>query len=73
MSSRIKPNLHRACKVSPVGGGANDCLLAAGAHSNERCWCFFKKFPAALLAQVPKPARHRACICQRCWAALSTR
>jgi hypothetical protein len=52
----------------PLCGQPNHCRLAAGAHSNEECWCFRVRFPSSLLARVPELARRRACICQQCWS-----
>ena len=53
-------------ELCPLCGEPNQCLLAAGAHSNQECWCFHVRFPASLLERVPEEARHRACICQQC-------
>lgn len=54
-------------KQCPICGHPNDCALAAGVESNERCWCFNKVFPPELLVRIPAHARQKACICQRCW------
>ncbi|HOC55550.1 MAG TPA: cysteine-rich CWC family protein [Verrucomicrobiota bacterium] len=54
--------------VCPLCNQPNHCLLAAGALSNDECWCSRVAFPPALLARVPEHARRRACICERCWS-----
>jgi prepilin-type N-terminal cleavage/methylation domain-containing protein/prepilin-type processing-associated H-X9-DG protein len=50
----------------PLCGAANGCLLAARVAGKNQCWCAHEEFPAELLARVPEPQRHRACICQGC-------
>lgn len=53
--------------VCPLCGKANTCGMAGGsAGAGGVCWCVAETFPAALLAQLPQPARGKACICYEC-------
>lgn len=53
--------------ICPLCHRPNHCRLAAGAPSNQECWCSRVSFPPALLARVPEHAHRRACICEECW------
>jgi prepilin-type N-terminal cleavage/methylation domain-containing protein/prepilin-type processing-associated H-X9-DG protein len=50
----------------PLCGGANACQLCSPAAHKGPCWCARVKMPEPLLARVPEPLRHRACICGDC-------
>jgi hypothetical protein len=50
--------------VCPLCGQANTCGMAAG--NAGVCWCVGETFPSALLAQLPQPARGKACVCYEC-------
>ena len=49
----------------PLCGEPNLCAMAADPDAKE-CWCGDKKFPRELLAQIPKEAVRRVCICAKC-------
>jgi hypothetical protein len=49
----------------PLCGGPNLCPMVADPDASE-CWCGDKEFPRELLAQIPKGAKRKACICQKC-------
>lgn len=53
----------------PLCGADNACAMEAERASGQPqppCWCTRAVFPPALRAQVPAPARNRACICPAC-------
>jgi len=54
----------------PLCGQPNLCAMEqarlTGQPAREPCWCTQATFSADLLARVPEPARHTACICARC-------
>ncbi len=53
----------------PLCGGPNACAMEIARATGEPqppCWCTQVNFSAELLAQVPAPARHKACICKQC-------
>ncbi len=52
--------------VCPLCGAANACQLCSPAAYKGRCWCADVEITGELLARVPEPLRHRACICQSC-------
>jgi hypothetical protein len=49
----------------PLCGGPNRCALAADPAATE-CWCDAVVFPDELLAQIPKEAVRKTCVCQKC-------
>ena len=53
--------------ICPLCGRPNLCPMVADPHA-KGCWCEDKFFPPELLAQVPKEADRKVCICQRCLA-----
>jgi len=53
----------------PLCGGPNTCAMETARATGQPqppCWCTQVNFSAELLAQVPAPARHKACICKQC-------
>ncbi len=56
----------------PLCGELNVCGRVADSRC-ESCWCQTVQIPQGLLAQVPMPARMRACICRRCVDAFNRR
>jgi hypothetical protein len=51
--------------LCPLCGKPNQCAMAADPSATE-CWCSELKFPAGLLAQIPKNAVRRTCVCPEC-------
>ena len=49
----------------PLCGRPNLCALAADPDAAE-CWCDSVVFPDELLAQIPRNAVRRTCVCQKC-------
>lgn len=50
----------------PLCGEPNDCQLCTTSAYKGPCWCADVEIPEALLAQVPKDLKNRACICRSC-------
>ena len=53
----------------PLCGGPNTCAMETARATGQPqppCWCTQVNFSAELLAQVPAPARQKACICKQC-------
>lgn len=61
-SSIIDPLLCPLCQQQ------NRCENLGDKDTNKTCWCNNPdiKFPKALLDQVPKDKKGKACICQNC-------
>ena len=53
----------------PLCQGPNQCAIVANNGDEDACsscWCKNVQVPANVLAQIPKQARGRACICAQC-------
>ncbi|KGM41352.1 hypothetical protein JY96_18270 [Aquabacterium sp. NJ1] len=56
----------------PLCGGPNACAAAESGKLDTPCWCRDVRFSAELLARVPEPLKHKACICAACATKSST-
>jgi prepilin-type N-terminal cleavage/methylation domain-containing protein/prepilin-type processing-associated H-X9-DG protein len=50
----------------PLCGSGNACQLCSPHAFKGQCWCAHEEMAEELLARVPEPFRHRACICRPC-------
>jgi hypothetical protein len=55
--------------LCPLCGQSNQCAAEVETATGVKqppCWCTEVKFEAALLSNLPEPARGTACICAVC-------
>jgi hypothetical protein len=54
----------------PICGGPNECGMAAG---KSECWCANVKISAEAKGKVPKGAKGKVCVCEKCVQAANAR
>lgn len=64
--TKTKSDIHQ--QLCPLCQQKNQCANIDASDENKTCWCHDPdiQFPKALLDQVPKQIKGKACICQQC-------
>ncbi len=52
--------------LCPLCGQPNQCLMAQGSPSADRCWCSDAHIARDVLERIPEDLRGRSCVCRKC-------